>query len=250
MNMIRTLLIDDEKPFITSVRTLLSSVADVVVVGEARSVASGLVQIDELEPDLIFLDIEMEDGTGFDLLRQIDRRDFKVIFVTAYDHYAVEAFRFSAIDYLLKPITSVDLYTALDKVREATGKEKINYQLSVLMENIHQLSKEKKKIVLRELDTLHVIQLDEILWCNADGSYSIFYLTGGRKIMVSQHLKEFEDLLSPNGFFRVHRAHLVNLNKVRKFTKSEGGTILLEENISLPVSVRKRERLAEMLAHF
>jgi two-component system LytT family response regulator len=243
-------LIDDEKPFITSVRTLLSSVADVVVVGEARSVASGLVQIDELEPDLIFLDIEMEDGTGFDLLRQIDRRDFKVIFVTAYDHYAVEAFRFSAIDYLLKPITSVDLYTALDKVREATGKEKINYQLSVLMENIHQLSKEKKKIVLRELDTLHVIQLDEILWCNADGSYSIFYLTGGRKIMVSQHLKEFEDLLSPNGFFRVHRAHLVNLNKVRKFTKSEGGTILLEENISLPVSVRKRERLAEMLAHF
>ncbi|MEQ8364941.1 MAG: LytTR family DNA-binding domain-containing protein [Cyclobacteriaceae bacterium] len=248
--MIRTLLIDDEKPFITSVRTLLSSVADVVVVGEARSVASGLVQIDELEPDLIFLDIEMEDGTGFDLLKQIDRRDFKVIFITAYDHYAVEAFRFSAIDYLLKPITSVDLYTALDKVREATGKEKINYQLSVLMENIHQLSKEKKKIVLRELDTLHVIQLDEILWCNADGSYSIFYLTGGRKIMVSQHLKEFEDLLSPNGFFRVHRAHLVNLNKVRKFTKSEGGTILLEEDISLPVSVRKRERLAEMLAHF
>ncbi|MCB0492084.1 MAG: response regulator transcription factor [Cyclobacteriaceae bacterium] len=248
--MIRTLLIDDEKPFITSVRTLLSSVADVVVVGEARSVASGLVQIDELEPDLIFLDIEMEDGTGFDLLKQIDRRDFKVIFITAYDHYAVEAFRFSAIDYLLKPITSVDLYAALDKVREATGKEKINYQLSVLMENIHQLSKEKKKIVLRELDTLHVIQLDEILWCNADGSYSIFYLTGGRKIMVSQHLKEFEDLLSPNGFFRVHRAHLVNLNKVRKFTKSEGGTILLEENISLPVSVRKRERLAEMLAHF
>jgi len=248
--MIRTLLIDDEKPFITSVKTLLSSVADVVVVGEARSVASGLVQIDELEPDLIFLDIEMEDGTGFDLLKQIDRRDFKVIFITAYDHYAVEAFRFSAIDYLLKPITSVDLYAALDKVREATGKEKINYQLSVLMENIHQLSKEKKKIVLRELDTLHVIQLDEILWCNADGSYSIFYLTGGRKIMVSQHLKEFEDLLSPNGFFRVHRAHLVNLNKVRKFTKSEGGTILLEENISLPVSVRKRERLAEMLAHF
>jgi two-component system, LytTR family, response regulator len=248
--MIRTLLIDDEKPFITSVRTLLESVADVTVVGEARSVATALVQIDELEPDLIFLDIEMEDGTGFDLLKQIDRRDFKVIFVTAYDHYAVEAFRFSAVDYLLKPITSVDLYTALDKVREVTGKEKINYQLSVLMENIHQLSKEKKKIVLRELDTLHVIQLDEILWCNADGSYSIFYLTGGRKIMVSQHLKEFEDLLSPNGFFRVHRAHLVNLNKVRKFTKSEGGTILLEENISLPVSVRKRERLAEMLAHF
>ena len=118
------------------------------------------------------------------------------------------------------------------------------------MDNIHQLSKEKKKIVLKELDTLHVVQLDEILWCNADGSYSVFYLTGNRKIMVSSHLKEFEDILTPNGFFRIHRSHLVNLNKVKKFSKTDGGTILLEENVSLPVSVRKRERLAEMLAHF
>ncbi|MCB0497269.1 MAG: response regulator transcription factor [Cyclobacteriaceae bacterium] len=248
--MIRALLIDDEKPFIATLRKLLDGVSDVVVVGEARSVASGLSQIDELEPDLIFLDVEMEDGTGFDLLKKISRRDFRVIFVTAYDHYAVEAFRFSAIDYLLKPIISTDLYTALEKVREAAGREKINYQLSVLMDNIHQLSKEKKKIVLKELDTLHVVQLDEILWCNADGSYSVFYLTGNRKIMVSSHLKEFEDILTPNGFFRIHRSHLVNLNKVKKFSKTDGGTILLEENVSLPVSVRKRERLAEMLAHF
>lgn len=246
--MIRTLLIDDEKHFITTIRTLLDSISDIIVVGEARSVASGLVQVEELEPDLIFLDVEMEDGTGFDLLKKMNRRDFRVIFITAYDHYAVEAFRFSAIDYLLKPIISSNLYNALEKVRQDIDKEKINYQLSVLMDNIHELSKEKKKIVLKETDVLHIVQLDEILWCNADGSYTVFYLTGDRKVMVSRHLKEFEDILSPNGFFRVHRSHLVNLNKIKKFSKTDGGTIYLEGNTSLPVSVRKRERLAEMLS--
>ncbi len=247
--MIRTLVIDDEKHFISTMSTLLEGISDIKVIGTARSVEDGLAQIDELEPDLIFLDVEMEDGTGFDLLKQIDRRDFRVVFVTAYDHYAVEAFRFSAVDYLLKPIISTDLFNALEKVRQGISKEKINYQLSVLMENIHEISKEKKKIVLRETDTLHVIQLEEILWCHADGSYTIFHLTEDRKIMVSRHLKEFEDLMSPNGFFRVHRSHLVNLNKIKKFDKTEGGTIYLEGDIALPVSVRKRERLSEMLAH-
>ena len=248
-DLIRAIIIDDERQFIGNLKTLLSSSPDVMIVGEARSVESGIQQINELEPELIFLDVEMEDGTGFDLLKQIDRSDFRVIFITAHDHYAIEAFRFSAIDYLLKPIISTELYSAIDKVKQAIEKEKIGLQLSVLMDNIHELSKEKKRIILREAETLHIVHLSEILWCDADGSYTTFYLTNSRKVIVSRHLKEFEDLLKPNGFFRIHRSHLINLNKILKFNKSEGGTIYLEGGVALPVSVRKKEQLTYILAH-
>lgn len=245
--MIRSVIIDDEKPFINTLRAVLQKVDDVMVVGEARSVATGVKMIHELEPELIFLDIQMSDGTGFDLLKQLDRRDFRVIFITAHDHFAIEAFKFSALDYILKPLISDELYQALEKVRRSLEKDRINLQLSVLMDNLNEMSRDKKRIILRESETLHIIQLDEILWCEADGSYTIFYLTEKRKIMVSKHLKEFEDYLSPNGFFRAHRSHLVNLSKIRKFDRSDGGIIYLDDNVALPISVRKKERLAEML---
>ncbi len=245
--MIRSVIIDDEKPFINTLRAVLHNCEDLMVVGEARGVNSGIKLIEETEPDLIFLDIQMSDGTGFDLLKQLNRKDFKVIFITAHDHFAIEAFKFSAADYILKPLISDELYRSIETVRKRLDKEKINLQLSVLLDNINEISRDKKKIILREAETLHIIRLDEILWCEADGSYTKFYLTEERKIMVSKHLKEFEDYLSPNGFFRAHRSHLVNLSKIRKFDRSDGGIIYLEENVALPISIRKKERLAEML---
>ena len=245
--MIRCAIIDDEKPFINTLRAMLKRLDDLMEVGEARSVSSGVKLVNELEPDLVFLDIQMSDGTGFDLLQKLDRRDFRVIFITAHDHFAIEAFKFSAMDYILKPLISDELYRAIDKVRQSIEKDRINLQLSVLMDNLNEISRDKKRIILRESETMHIIQLDEILWCEADGSYTIFYLSEDRKIMVSKHLKEFEDYLSPNGFFRAHRSHLINLNKVRKFDRSDGGIIYLENNVALPISVRKKEKLAEML---
>jgi two-component system LytT family response regulator len=245
--MIRAIIIDDEKPFINTIRATLQHSKDLMIVGEARSVSSGIALIHETEPDLIFLDIQMSDGTGFDLLKKLDRRDFRIIFITAHDHFAIEAFKFSAMDYILKPLISDELYRAIEKVRQSLEKDKMNLQLSVLMDNINQISRDKKRIILKESETMHIIQLDEILWCEADGSYTIFYLTQQRKIMVSKHLKEFEDYLSPNGFFRAHRSHLVNLNKIKKFDRSDGGIIYLQEGIALPISIRKKERLAEML---
>jgi two-component system LytT family response regulator len=247
--MVRAILIDDERPFRNTLKAILSKRLDISIVGEAGSVEEGSHLIEQMEPDLIFLDIQMEDGTGFDLLKRIGQKDFRVIFITAFDHYAVEAFRFAAADYLLKPIISADLLNSVDRVIKSFEKEKMSSQLSVLMDNIQELSKERKKIVLREAETLHVVQLDEIFWCEADGSYTHFYLSGSRKLLVSRHLKEFEDILTANGFFRAHRSHLVNLNKVIKFERAEGGTLFLEGNIALPVSVRKKERLTELLAH-
>ena len=246
--MIRTIVIDDESSSIQSLNSIIEDrKEEVIIVGSARSVSEGLELIEKLEPDLVFLDIQMEDGTGFDLLSQCERRDFKVIFVTAYHQYAIEAFRFSAVDYIMKPIDSKELWSAIGKVKEDIHKSKMDFQLSILLDNLDAISKENKKLVLRESDTLHVVRLQEVLWCTADGSYTIFHLSENRKVMVSQHLKEFEDILDNNGFFRVHRSHLVNVNKIRKFDKREGGIIYLEGDVSLPVSVRKREKLLEML---
>ena len=247
--MIRTLVIDDESAFIGNLESILASrQSSVALVGDARGVEDGLQKIDLLEPDLVFLDIQMEDGTGFDLLERVERKDFKVIFVTAYDQYAIEAFRFSAVDYLLKPVVSTDLWEAVDRAVVEIEKSKAELQINVLMDNIQSLSKEKKKLVLRESDTLHVVRLEEILWCMADGSYSKFQLEDGTQIMVSQHLKEFEDLLDKNGFFRAHRSYLVNINKVKRFDKREGGILYLEGDQSIPVSVRKIEKLLKILS--
>ncbi|MEM9894794.1 MAG: LytTR family DNA-binding domain-containing protein [Bacteroidota bacterium] len=247
---IRTLVIDDESAFIGNLESILQSRdSSLELVGDARSVEEGLQKIDELEPELVFLDIQMEDGTGFDLLDRCERKDFKVIFVTAYDQYAIEAFRFSAVDYLLKPVVSTDLWSSVDRAVANIEKSRVELQINVLMENIHSLSKEKKKLVLREADVLHVVRLEEILWCAADGSYTAFHLEGGTKIIVSQHLKEFEEILDKNGFFRAHRSYLVNVNKIRKFDKREGGIIYLDGGSALPVSVRKKEKLLQILSH-
>ncbi len=245
---IRTLVVDDEAAFIGNLESIVASQPNILqIVGSARSVKEGLQKIDELEPDLIFLDVQMGDGTGFDLLEQCERRDFKVIFVTAYDQYAIEAFRFSAVDYLLKPVVSTDFWEAVERAIDEIEKSRSELQLNVLMDNVHSLSKEKKKLVLREADVLHVVKLDDILWCMADSSYTHFHLISGEKIIVSQHLKEFEDMLDKNGFFRAHRSHLVNVNKITKFDKREGGIIHLEGDNTLPVSVRKKEKLLEIL---
>ncbi len=248
-HVLRAVIIDDEMAFINTLEVMLACHTDFHIVGMARGVEEGLQLIEATEPHVVFLDVEMEDGTGFDLLNKISRIDFKVIFVTAFDHYAIEAFRFSAIDYLLKPIVSDDLAVALDKVRHALDHDKMEYQYNVLLDNIYKLSKEKRKIVLKEVDTHHIIQLDDILWCQAEGSYTRFFLEGEDPILVSRHLKEFEKMLNNSQFFRVHRSHLVNLNKIKKFEKSDGAILYLEGGYTVPVSVRKKDRLTSLLAH-
>ena len=246
---INTIIVDDEIAFINTLEVMLKQHQEFQIVGNARGVAEAVSLINEKESDVVFLDVEMEDGTGFDVLRQVERTDFKVIFVTAFDHYAVEAFRFSAIDYLLKPVVSEDLSNALVKVKESFQKEKVGYQFNVLLENINNISNERKKIVLKEMDTHHVIRLDNIMYCEAEGSYTKFVISGGKTILVSRHLKEFENMMKGSGFFRTHRSHLANLNKIMKFEKGEGGLLHLEEGHIIPVSVRKKEKLSLMLSH-
>ena len=241
-------IIDNEDKFIITLKELLKvSYPTLKVVGEAHGVKSGATLILETNPDIVFLDVEMDDGTGFDLLRSVDQKAFKLIFVTAYDQYAVEAFKFSAMDYLLKPLTSKKVASAMEKVQNAQDKERMMNQLAVLLHNMEEQTSPKKKIVLKEADQIHVIKLEDILWCRAEGSYTVFHLAD-RQIIVSTNLKEYESVLNGNGFFRVHRSHLVNLQKIVRYEKSEGGTVILENNEALPVSVRRKDELTRLLS--
>jgi two-component system LytT family response regulator len=244
--MIKTVIIDDEIAFINTLEIMLKHRSEFQIVGHARSVKEGLALINRVDPDLIFLDVKLGDGKGFDILRKLKGHKGNVIFVTAYDHYAVEAFRFSAIDYLLKPIDSEELYNALEKVKNNLANNQLQLKFNTLLENIGQT--EKKKIILKEIDVHHVVGVDQVLWCSAEGSYTRVFMKTGKYVIVSKNLKEFETLLLPYHFFRIHRSHLVNVNKIKRFEKSEGGMVHLEGGHQLPVSFRKKDKLSQILA--
>ena len=245
---IKTVIIDDEISFINTLSILLKKHPKFHIVGTARSVKEGVQLIKDIKPDLIFLDVQLGDGNGFDVLNAIDSRDrAEVVFVTAYDEYAVQAFRFSAVDYLLKPIISKDLHAALERVEYSITSKLSMDRFGILLANLKSNDASKKKIVLREADTHHIVNLDDIMWCMAEGSYTSFFLTDQRTIVVSKYLKEYEEILSSNGFFRIHRSYVVNLNKVLKLEKAEGGVLHLQGNHQLPVSTRKREKLSMRL---
>ena len=245
---LRALVVDDESALPQNLHFLQRTRPDAFeLVGHTRTVAESIAAIEELRPDLVFLDIQLGRGTGFDVLNGLSYRDFQLIFVTAYNEHAVEAFRFSAVDYLLKPIESGRFWEAVERSRSQHQRQDQQLSLATLLDNFGaRQAPGRKKIVLRERDAMHVVQLEEILYCTADRSYTTFYLTGERHIVVSQHLKEYEDLLDNNGFFRVHRSHLVHLEKVVRYDRSEG-ILYLHEAASVPVSMRRREPLTQAL---
>ena len=246
MDKIRAVIIDDELSFIKTLKILLADHPQVDVIGEARSVRQGQVLIKDCSPDLVFLDIKMDDGSGFDLLSKFDNISFKIVFVTAYDTYAVRAFQVNAIDYLLKPITEDRLNDCITNVIKNVQTISTS-EIRVLLNKIGQHSTRKNVIVLKELDMQHVTRIEDLIWCEAVRGYTRFHLVGGATILTSRHLKEYEDKLRYDGFFRVHRSYLVNLNKVKRFDKSDGGVLHLEEGHTVPVSFRKKDKLSHAL---
>ena len=247
--MIRTVIIDDEKNASELVANMLEIYcSNVEVVGVADAVKSGYELLKELEPDLVFLDVQMGDGTGFDLLKHFDLIPFKVIFVTAYQEYAINAFRYSAIDYLLKPIAPDHLINAVEKAEKAIRSDDPALDLSVLLNNLSQLPQKKKKIVLKTTERMYVVNIEEITRCESDGSYTNIYLADGSRIMVSRLLKEFDELFSQDGFIRVHKSHLVNIEFLSFFKKTENSIVMKDESV-VPVSTRKKEELIHWINH-
>jgi two-component system, LytTR family, response regulator len=245
--MVHAVIIDDEAHIRdTLVNMLEMNCPDVRVVGQASGVASGISTIKDLQPELVFLDIQMKDGTGFDLLQALPAIDFKVIFVTAYDQFALQAFRFSAVDYLLKPVNPEQLKEAVTRAGNLI-REDFNKQMKVLEENLKSVTNKNKKIILRTAESIHLIDVGNIICCDSDSSYTTVHTVEGEKIIVSKTLKDFEEMLTECGFYRVHKSYLINLVHIKRFDRQDGGYIVLTNDLKIPVASRKRDEMLELL---
>jgi two-component system, LytTR family, response regulator len=244
--MLRTIIIDDEAHQRLTIEKMVTRYCPAMdIVAQAEGVRTGVEAIKKHKPDLILLDIKMDDGTGFDLLDQLQPIDFKVIFITAFDQYAVKAFKFSALDYLLKPIDPDELVQAVDKAREIIQNDFVT-QLENLREHLSMENKTIRRIIIKTFDNIHLVPVNEILYCESDSSYTTINLVNQSRIIASAYLKDYEEILSDSGFFRVHKSYLINLRLIRRFEKAEGGYVILEGDIRIPVASRKREQLLEM----
>lgn len=242
----RAVIVDDELHIHSTMGALLQHIDKTLkVVGNAQGVSHGISIIKETRPDLIFLDIQMGDGSGFDLLKGLVPPYPHVIFITAYDQFALDAFRFSAIDYLLKPIDMPELQAAIEKAKERIEMDTFKLQMEILGDSFEKKTI-SERIVLRDSDSVHIIQVNDVLWCSAEGSYTYFHLLNDKKIVVSKNLKEYESLLKVHNFYRIHRSYLVNCNHVVRYDKFESNLIFTNER-AIPVSIKK-DQLAEILS--
>jgi two-component system LytT family response regulator len=239
--MLRAIIIDDIHNIRQKNVALIKQYCpNVAIIAEADSVASGVTAIKKYLPDLVFLDVEMGDGTGFDLLQKLKPIDFKVIFITAFQEFAVKAFRFSAIDFLLKPIDPSDLIEAVTKAQETLSKEMLELQFSTLFSNIER-PRNLQKIVLKTAEKVYSINVQDIIRCESEKNYTTFYMLNGQKLLVSTTLKEYETMLLPMGFFRTHQSHLINMLYFDHYVKTDSGSIIMKDKTVIPLSVRKKE---------
>jgi two-component system LytT family response regulator len=245
MKKTKAIVIDDEKSARETLISLLTKFFPFVeVVAQASSIEDGIKVINENEKDLVFLDIELPFGDSFDILDNIEEIDFHVIFITAHNQYALEAFKFSAIDYLLKPLKIKDLKSALDKFdKHVSSKSENKEKVKVLINN---LNNQIVKMVLPTINGFNVVEISSILRCEGDRNYTNFIFENGEKILVSKTMKEFEELLSNHGFFRVHQSYIINISHIKKYFRGQGGEIEMSDGKVLPVSRSKKDEFLKI----
>ncbi len=249
--MLNAIVIDDEVDAINSIELIINEYcSNVTVVGKADSVATGKELIKQLNPDLIFLDIEMPRGSGFDLLEMFPDRNFDVIFITAYNNWAIKAFKYSAVDYILKPIDIDEFIAAVSKVEKARANNNHSSdKYKILLENLKS-SSGCKKIAISTSEGIEYVDIHKIIRFEGEGSYSKIFIEGQSEILVSKNLKEFQELLSKNNFFRTHNSHLINLEYVRKYILKDGGYIEMKDSSIVPISRRKKDLFTEEMQRF
>lgn len=237
---IKAIVIDDEKHSRETLKNLLEEFCpDIKILACLGNIKDSVQQIPLLKPDLVFLDIELQSGTGFDILAMLGEIDFEVVFTTAFDQYAIKAIKFSSLDYLLKPIDVEELQVAVEKAKKVRNKKPYNEQLFSLLKNIQQ--PKSSRICLATHDGMEFINIRDISHCEATGAYTLFKLVNGQKLLVSKHLKEYENLLTDHEFMRVHKSYLINLKEVKKFYRSDGSYILMNNNDTVSISRGKKE---------
>jgi two-component system LytT family response regulator len=245
MSNLSIILVDDEKRTRNTLRNLISmNFPSATVVAEAQDIDVAFNEITERKPDVVFLDIQMPGGSGFDLLNRLGNINFKLVFVTAYDQHAIQAFKYSAFDYLLKPVNPAELVSVLERISKLKEHNNLGEKIDLLMNNLNTPS--VQKIVLNTQDAVHVINIADIIQCEADRNYTKFFLTDKRMILVSRSLIEYEEILNPTLFFRSHHSHLINLNHLIRVDKNNM-QLILTDNILVPLATRKKEVLIGLL---
>lgn len=238
----KAILIDDEISNLENLRTLLEKhCPQVTILATAQNVSEGVTEIEKHLPALVFLDIQMGDQTGFDVLKLLPKRNFEVIFVTAYDQYGIQAVKFAALDYLLKPIDIEELINSVNNAEQKLRSKTQTSQLDFLMQQLTKPEANVSNIALQMQSEIRYVALSEIIRCEADNTYTYFFLANGEKILVSKSLKEYADLLRPKGFLRAHQSHLVNPKYVKSWLKEDGGVLLLTSHEKIPVSKPNKE---------
>lgn len=246
MSMRKAIIIDDENRTRDLIAKMINSFGlDIEAIAAGENVQSGIQAIETHQPDLVFLDIQMPDGTGFDVLRAIPNKKFDVIFITAHEEFAIKAIKFSALDYILKPVDAEELKRAVEKALLSMEHRKEDAQFDALQNNIQ--PQQKRRLVLKTQESVHVVDLDQIIRCEADRNYTSFFLTENRKILVSKTLKEYETLLTGYNFLRVQQSHLINLDYVDRYDKGNGGSVVMKDGSEVPLSPAKREIFFKIL---
>lgn len=239
----RTVIVDDETRSRQTICNFIEKYAPhLEVIGQADGVENAIEMIDELQPQLVFLDIQMGDGTGFDVLGRVKFNQFKLIFCTSFDNYAIKAFRYSAIDYILKPIDPDIFVSAIRKI-ETEPRNPLAPRLDVLNNNKSGFS----RIALHSVDGISLIKVSDIIRCESDVNYTRFYIANSPVIVVPKTLKEYDEMLTDHGFIRVHKSHLVNIDYIRKYIKGDGGWVIMADDSKIEVSRRKKDNLMEIL---
>lgn len=247
-NKIQAVIIDDEKNSIITLTKLIEKyVPEVEIIATAQSVESGIDTIDSKQPELVFLDINMPDGDGFEVIENTNYNDYDVVFTTAYDEYAIKAFEFSAVHYLLKPIRGKELKEAVKRYHELQKDLDIKTKANVLNENIHS---KLEKLILPTSNGLIIINLDDVIRCESSNNYTTFFLVNKDQIVVSKSINNYEQILQDSHFARVHNKHLINFKYIKKYVKGRGGYLIMENDTQVDVSEGKKKDFLNKLNDF
>ena len=248
--MLNAIIIDDERNSRNALRQkLLNHCTNVMIIAECENGEEGIENIEKKKPDIVFLDVEMPRMNGFTMLQQLKNKNFEVIFVTAYDHYAIKAIRYSALDYLVKPVEIDDLKNAINRVIEKMNIAKPNARLELLLENIVSDKTKFTRIAIPTVQGLQFIKIEHIISLEASANYTKFHLCNNIKYTVSKTLKEFEDMLPSDIFIRIHNSHIINKNYVEKYIRGDGGQVVLSNGSVLDISKRKRAEFLKAIGY-
>jgi len=246
--MLRVVIIDDEEQACRALKNMLAFYcSEVEVVAMANGVEAGIRAIQTYQPDLVLLDIQMPDGSGFELLHKVKPVDFRVIFVTAHDQFAIKAIKLSALDYILKPVNPEELMSAISKAEKLELEESYHTRLQSLSDNLERQPGSTRKLILNTSNMVYAIDLNDIIRLEAEQNYTHLFFTNRERLTAAKTLKDFDEMLSGTHFFRIHQSHLINLHFLDRIDKACGGQVILKNNIRIPLSARKKDLLIEAL---